>query len=247
MAKEQASFLAGVTSVAAANKINSAIFFGETGTGKTWLAASADAIEDYSPVLLVDIEGSAAGVDRKYPGVQRIVVNTYQELELLRDELLNKEHPFKTVLFDTLNVAQNRAFKVFKAANPNNKFGAYDDLKEWTLDFVREMHAAPFMAIFLAHPQVDKDENSGKMSTTVKLIGSSRTDVPTVTDIVGYMGYDELDDGTLVRTLQVGRSTSIVTKNRFGLPDKIWPDKGEEGPTIFTIQRAMLEAQDKDK
>lgn len=244
---EKAQFLASVKKAEAVNKINSAIIFGEYGTGKTWLASSATEIEDYAPVLIVDIEGSTAGVGRKYPDVDIVVADTHAKLEFIISELLTKEHGYKTVIFDTINVAQSRAEKYFrtKPENANNKFGVWGDLKDWTLDFVRKMHHAEFLAIFIAHPQVDKDENTGKITTTVKLSGSSRTDVPTVPDLIGYLGYETDDKGNIIRVLQVGRHTSVVTKNRFGLPDKIYPTEGAEAPTIFDIQKAIIEAQEK--
>lgn len=243
---EDASFLAGVRDVEDVDRINSAIIFGEYGTGKTWLAASADDIEDYSPVLIVDIEGSAAGVARQYPGVKIITADTHQKLELIKTELLTKKHPFKTVIFDTYNVAQNRAEKFFKSKpeNANNKFGVWSDLKDWSLDFVRSMHHAPFLAIFIAHSQTDKDENTGKMTTTVKIAGSARTDVPAVPDLIGYLDFVADDEGNPIRVLRVGRSTSIITKNRFGLPDTIYPAKGAEGPTIFDIQQEILKVKE---
>lgn len=243
----EATFLAGVQNATAVDKIKSAIFFGEYGTGKTWLGASADAIDDYSPVLIVDIEGSAAGVGRRFPGVQIVVADTHAKLEFIMDELLTKEHPYKTVIFDTLNVAQNRAEEHFRKQpeNANNKFGVWADLKKWTLDFVRKAHHADFLAIFIAHSQVDKDDNTGKLTTSVKLAGSSRTDVPTVPDLIGYLRYDTDEEGNPIRVLQVGRSSSIITKNRFGLPDVIYPSDGE-GPTIYDIQTAIIKAKETD-
>lgn len=242
---EQASFLAGVQKATAVDRINSAIIFGETGMGKTWLAASADEIEDYAPVLIVDIEGSAAGVGRKYPNVDVIQADTYEKLEIIRKELLTKEHPYKTVIFDTLNVAQNRAEAFFrtKPENANNKFGVWGDLKVWTLQFAREMHAAPFMAIFIAHAETEKDENTGRLLTSVQIAGGAKKQVPTVPDLIGYMHYASDEEGNPVRALRVGKSTSIITKNRFGLPDVIMPAKGATGPTIFDIQQEIIKAQ----
>lgn len=239
----EASFLAGVTKATAVDKINSMIVFGEYGTGKTWLGASADDIADYAPVLIVDIEGSAAGVGRRYPGVDIIQADTHAKLELIKSELLTKEHPYKTVIFDTLNVAQKRAKAQFKLDYPGNSFAMWDELSNWSLDFVRSMHHAPFLAIFIAHPQTDKDENTGRVTTTVKLAGGARSEVPTVPDLIGYMYYTEDSDGNPIRALQVGRSNSVVTKNRFGLPDVIYPPKGAEGPTIFDIQKAIIEVK----
>ncbi len=236
-----ASFLKAVKKAQSVDKINSAIFFAEYGTGKTMLAASASAIADYSPVLIVDIEGSATGIGRLYPDVDIVVADTFEKLESLRHQLLNEEHPYKTVIFDTYNVGQNRAEKFFKAKpeNQNNRFGVWGDLKDWSIQFVREMHHADFLAIFIAHPQVDKDESTGKMITTVKIAGSAKTDVPTIPDLIGYLEFAENDEGKMVRVLRVGRSSSIITKNRFGLPDTIWPSD-DEGVTLTDIQMAIL-------
>lgn len=243
----EAQFLSSVKKATAVDKINSAIIFGEYGTGKTWLAASADDIEDYAPVLIVDVEGSAAGVGRKYPNVDIVEADTHQKLEFIINDLLKNEHPYKTVIFDTLNVAQNRAEAFFrkKPENLNNKFGVWGDLKEWTIDLVRKMHHAPFLAVFIAHSQVDKDENTGRMVTTVKIAGSARTDVPAIPDLIGYLGFETDDKGEPIRTLRVGRSNSIITKNRFGLDDVIYPEKGDEGPTIYGLQKAIMEARNK--
>jgi len=245
----EAAFLKGVKKATDVDKINSAIIFAEYGAGKTWLAASADEIEDYSPVLIVNIEGSAAGVGRKYPNVDIIEADTFEKLEDIRYSLIHDEHPYKTVVFDTFNVAQNRAEKYFKGKpeNQNNRFGVWGDLKEWSIDFMREMHHADFMAIFLAHPQVDKDENTGRMITTVQIAGSAKTIVPTIPDLIGYIDFMQDENDNVVRVLRVGRSSSIITKNRFGLPDVIWPAPGEEGPTIKTIQAEILLAKEAGK
>jgi hypothetical protein len=229
------------------DKLGSAIIFGEYGTGKSWLAASADEIEEYAPVLAVDIEGSFAGVGRRFPNVDVVQADTHSKLEFIKHELLNESHEYKTVIFDTINVAQKRAKAKFKQDYPNNSFAMWDALSDWSMDFVRSMHHAPFLAIFIAHPQTDKDENTGKQVTTVKLAGGARSEVPTVPDLIGYTFYTQNDEGQPVRALQVGRSANVVTKNRFGLPDVIYPGEGKEGVTIFDIQSEIIRAREAGK
>ena len=226
------------------DKVNSAIIFGEYGTGKTWLAASADEIEDYSPVLIVDIEGSAAGVGRKYPNVDIVKADTFAKLEYIKNELLNEEHEYKTVIFDTLNVAQKRAKAKFKQDYPNNTFAMWDALADWSMDFVRSMHHADFLAVFIAHPQQDKDENTGRVTTTVKLAGGARSEVPTVPDLIGYTFYTTDEEGNRIRALQVDGTQNVVAKNRFGLPPVLLPSAGNEGVTMFDIQSEILRVRE---
>ena len=229
------------------DRINSMIIFGEYGTGKTWTASSASEIEDYSPTLIVDIEGSAAGVGRRYPDVDIVQADTHKKLEFIKNELLENQDEYGCVIFDTLNVAQKRAKAHFKDQFPGNSFAMWDALSDWSLDFVRSMHHAKFLSIFIAHPQTDKDDNTGKLTTTVKLAGGARSEVPTVPDIIGYQFYATDDDGKPVRALQVGRSASVVTKNRFGLPDILIPEKGKGGITIFDIQAEIMRAREEGR
>jgi hypothetical protein len=236
-----------VEKATAVDKIRSAIFFGEYGTGKTWLAASADDIEDYAPVLIVDIEGSAAGVGRKYPGIDIVQADTFAKLQFIMNELLTEDHDYKTVIFDTLNVAQKRAKAKFKNDFPNNSFAMWDALAEWSMDFVRSMHHADFLAIFIAHPQTDKDEATGRMVTTVKLAGGARSEVPTVPDLIGYTSYSTDDEGNRIRVVQVDGNATVVTKNRFGLPTFITPSEGNEGVTLFDIQAEVIKAREAGK
>ncbi len=238
------SFKDAIVKASDVDRINSMIIFGEYGTGKTWIGASADDIDDYAPVLLVDIEGSAAGVGRKYPNVDIISADSYAKLELIKQELLTEEHGYKTVIFDTLNVAQKRAKAEFKRQFPNNTFAMWDALADWSLDFVRSMHHADFLAIFIAHPQVDKDENTGKVTTTVKLAGGARSEVPTVPDLIGYTFYTSDDEGNRIRALQVDGTQSVVAKNRFGLNPIILPSEGAQGVTLLDIQSAIIKAKE---
>lgn len=237
-----ASFLAGVNKATDVDRINSGIIYANTGAGKTWLGASADDIEDYAPVLIVDIEGSAAGVGRKYPNVDIVRADTYEKLEIIKRELLEEDHPYKTVLFDTLNVAQDRAEKYFEdlPKNRGNKFGKWADLKDWTIQFLRDFHHADFLVLFLAHPQVDKDENTGRITTTVKIAGSARDVAPTIPDLIGYLDFENVGD-KVERVLYVGATDGLVTKNRFGLDQKIL------APTLVKIQQAILEAKEAGK
>lgn len=237
-----ASFLAGVSKATDVDRINSAIIYANTGAGKTWLGASADEIEDYSPVLIVDVEGSAAGVGRKYPNVDIVRADTHEKLEIIKRELLEEEHPYKTVLFDTLNVAQDRAEKFFEdlPKNRGNKFGKWADLKDWTIQFLRDFHHAEFLVIFMAHPQVDKDENTGRITTTVKIAGSARDVAPTIPDLIGYLDFENVGD-KVERVLYVGNTDGLVTKNRFGLDQKIIK------PTMVSIQTAIFEAKEAGK
>lgn len=239
------SFQEAIEPAATVDKINSAIIFGAYGTGKTWLSASATRIEDYAPVLIVDVEGSAAGVGRRYSDVDVVKADTHEKFEYIINELLTTEHQYKTVIVDTLNVAQNRAEAAFrkKPENQNNKFGVFYDLKDWTINLGRALHHAPFLGIMIAHSTVNKDDNTGRLLTTVKIAGSAKEDLPAIPDIVGMMDVATNEDGDPISILRVGRSASVTTKNRFGMPDVIYPRDGEIAPDLLDVQSAIITAR----
>lgn len=202
-------------------KIHSALLYGPSGTGKSTLAASASLVEELSPVLIVDIEGSASGIGRLFPNVDRIEADTWDKLEFAKQALLNSDHKYKTIIFDTLNVAQTIAQKHFEDIRGGSSFQTWGDLKDWTVDFVRSFHTLPdVLSIFIAHPKTVKDDLTGRVSVSPELSGKAVNDVPTVFDLNGYLGFEDVD-GTIKRVLNVGQSNKFVTKNRFGLPDSI--------------------------
>jgi hypothetical protein len=95
-------------------------------------------------------------------------------------------------------------------------------LKNWANEIFRTFHTAPFVSILIAHAFDDKDENSGAIKTTAMLPGSFKATLPSIPDIVGYMTIEAQEDGPPQRVLVVGQSDRLVTKNRFGLPAKIY-------------------------
>lgn len=215
------SFDAAIEDVEALDTFDSALFYGPAGGGKTILGASAIAA-GFNNVLIVDIEGSAKGVGRLYPGVKRIHTPTFSHLEAVKQELLANPTEVDVVIFDTLNAGAKMAVNHFKQLpqNRSNKFGAWDDLQLWVNDWMRSFHASSIPTIFTAHAMSEKNEQTGSVTITPKMQGSAKEDVPTIPDIVGYLSFENIN-GKLERVLYAGAAEGLVTKNRFGLPDKI--------------------------
>jgi hypothetical protein len=217
------AFAKHIKKAEALNVPKSILIYGDPKNGKTWLAASASELKEFSPVLLIDVEGGATAIARDWRDVDVIQVDNHSQLEAVLDGLLTAEHNYKTVIIDTLGVAMDRAEKVFaeKPENRNNRFGKWGDLKEWANQRVRQLHHAPFVSIFIAHAQDEKDEQTGAVKTIPMLSGSTRNTLPAIPDIIGYM-TSEANDDAVKRVLHLQGSDRLVSGNRFGLPSKMY-------------------------
>lgn len=217
------SFAKSIHKAEALNKPKSILLFADPGRGKTWLAASISEIEEYNPVLLIDAEGGASAIARDWKNVDVVSVTTHEGFVRVIDEVLANPDYYKAVIIDTLGVVMDRAEKFFgeKAENKNNKFGKWADLKNWANEVFRTLHGAPFTSILIAHSLDEKDENSGAVKTTAMLPGSFKSTLPGIPDIVGYLTIEATEEGAQ-RVLITGNSDRLITKNRFGLPAKIY-------------------------
>ncbi len=231
------SFAAGVQDVEELDTFSSALFYGPAGVGKTNLGASAIHVPGFERVLIVDIEGSATGVGRLNPGVKRIRAQSFSELEIIKRDLLANPAGVDLVIFDTVNAGGKLAIKHFQSLPENraNKFGAWGDLADWTNDWMRSFHHSSIPTVFIMHAQDVKNEQTGAITTVPKYQGSAQEDIPTIPDIVGYYNYESID-GKIERVLYVGEALGLVTKNRFGLPNKIVE------PTMSKINQLIADA-----
>lgn len=211
------------------NKPNSILLFADPGRGKTWLASSISKVPGYEKVLLIDAEGGAAAIARDFKDVDVISVKTHEGFSKVIEELLANPDYYDAVIIDTIGVVMDRAEKFFgeKPENKGNKFGKWGDLKNWANQVFRELHNAPFTSIIIAHALDEKDENSGAIKTTALLPGSFKGTLPGIPDIVGYLTLEQTEEG-VQRVLVVGNSERLVTKNRFGLPGKIYNPSFEQ-------------------
>ena len=207
----------------ALNAPKSILLYGDAGRGKTWLAGSISEVVGYEPTLLIDVEGGASAIARDFKNVDVINITTHDQFTQVVAWLLSGKSQYKTVIVDTIGVVMDRAEKFFgeKPENQNNKFAKWGDLKNWANEIFRALHTAPFVSILIAHALDDKDESTGAIKTTAMLPGSFKSTLPSIPDIVGYLGVENTEEGPQ-RVLVVGQSERLVTKNRFGLPPKIY-------------------------
>lgn len=222
-----------------------AVIHGESGVGKTHLGITTPA-----PRLIVDAEGGTQWVDgkkvswnpltEKPPSMDDVdtcvvTVRDFQTLTTLLQWLQSGQHPFKSVVLDSLTEIQKRCL--------DNIVGTEQARTQDWGELLRKMEK-------LVRDMRDMTMNNGHSLTSVIFIcgtqikdgtakphvqGQLALTLPYFVDVMGYL-YVEAGDGGLVRKLLVAPINGIAAKDRTGkLGVSI------ENPNITTMLDQLME------
>ena len=98
------------------------LIYGTEGAGKTTLAATLCDHEEYNPVMMIDIDGSADAVeDRDNMIYERVY--SFAEYKSLQNYVMNHPEEFKSIIIDGLTGLQE---KYLQSINPNNEPKTWD-------------------------------------------------------------------------------------------------------------------------
>lgn len=222
--------------------------YASPGSGKTWLAASICEVEGYYPVLIIDTEESTVGTVANFPDdrITIVQVDNAADFDKLIANLINKEHPFKTVIVDTMGNAMDRKEWAIMSNPPKTQSGADDTQKAWGLLYswakkvIDGLRSADFATILIFHEKEEKD-SVGNNYSRVWINGAAKKYIPSKPDLFGLL-VAETDDNTgkTERTIYFGADTSRATKSRFeslGLPSKV------KNPTMSKIINTIRDAR----
>jgi hypothetical protein len=206
------------------------LVYADSGTGKTTLAGSASEVEDMYPVLVVDIEGGTESLRHTYPNVDVVRVRTWNEMQLLYDTLQSGDHPYKTVVLDSLTEIQK--FSMYQIMEDLIKSNPDRDpdipsMREWGKNieqlrrFVRAFRDLDMHTIFTALVRVDKNPRTGLETRKPMLSGKLADEVAAFLDIVVYYYTKEIfregaDESDTVRLMLTRKTEDTVAKDRSG-------------------------------
>jgi hypothetical protein len=199
------------------------------GHGKTTFTATACDDKRTSPVLICDFEGGApiryAKKDPTTFTIRRI--RSIADLSAIFEYLRSGDHPYKSVVLDSLTEIQKLGlFEFVYGTQPDKAFKGdllgikTAEIQHWGKSgtqiamLVRYFRDLPMHVFFTTLTQNQKDETTGKITITVALPGKQADEVPGIPDIVGYLGISKRQDGSMVRTMLFQPDGRIVAKDR---------------------------------
>lgn len=200
------------------------LIYGEPGVGKTVLAGSASEVADMSPVLYIDIEGGTMPLSVMYP---KIVKNKEQitgikQIEDLYNELRFMNHPYQTVVIDSLSELQKISMASIMADVVKADRSRDPDVpsqREWGKNIeqvrriVRYYRDLPMHVIMISHDKEIENDKRAVTKQTVSMPGKLAKEIPGFFSTVAFM-YVQQVRGKPRRMLQTRQSGVVVAKDR---------------------------------
>jgi hypothetical protein len=234
-------------------KLNLGIY-GDSGTGKTQLAASADEVPEMRPVLIIDVEGGTETLRNSYPEVDTVRVQSWQQVQDLYNELYRGKHGYNTVVVDSLTEVQKFSMgEIMREVVEKDAARDPDipSMREWGKNleqmrrFVRAFRDLDVHTIFTALVQAEKNERTGITTYTPSLSGKLRQEVAAFLDIVAYYYVKEVQDEDkstrLTRVLLTRKTDIYIAKDRSNRLPMLVQD-----PTMRTLFDLMYNPDKKD-
>lgn len=235
-----------VTPVQERSSFLNILIYGDSGTGKTTLAGSADQVPSMRPVLFIDIEGGTESLRHTYPDVETVRVRTWKEMQEVYNVLHEGSHEYRTIVLDSLTEIQK--FNMYNimtdlAQKRPDLDPDVPGMREWgkNLEQIRRMvrgfRDLEMNTIFTALVKEDKNQKTGIVTQKPSLSGKMADEVAAFLDVVVYYYVKQIGDGSdaeFKRLLLTQKTDSQVAKDRTGkLPMVL------EAPTMSAIHDLM--------
>lgn len=233
------------------------LVYGQSGIGKTTLAGSADEVPEMRDVLFVDMENGTESLRKSYSNVETVSVKSWAEMQSVYDDLHRGNHPFQTVILDSLSECQTfnmstimkelveRKTDEGKVVDPDvPSFREYGKSLTQMRGIIRAFRDLPMHTIFTALEKTDKDEKTGQVTVSPLLTGRLAQEIGAFLDVVMYYYVKEIPleggETETKRILLTRKTTKFIAKDRTGnLPTTIVdPVMGDVFRLMFPTEAA---------
>jgi len=202
------------------------MLYGETGTGKTWLAAQADDVEGMRPAMFLDMDRGTKAITHRdgnnpdYPRLNVVPVYSMKKMELVLKYLKMVDHPFKTVIMDGVSAFVQTLLDERLMVPGRKGFDAYVPTQQDYLfvmmrirKIIQAFKKGNLHYICIANVRVEKDV-SGMQESFPELVGRQARGIGREFDVVGYTYVNVKPDRTIERFLQTAPYAARAAKCR---------------------------------
>lgn len=205
----------------------SLIVYGESKSGKSWMGDTTPA-----PRLILDAEGGsrftpskkvtwnpAAEAPPKYDGTWDsclVPVNSYQAVKQAYEWLYSGQHPFNSVVIDSISETQQRCVDDIAGSNQmttpdwGTLLRTVSSLVRGYRDLIT--HPTKPLASVMMIAMLD----DAAMPRRPLLQGKMRSFLPYFFDLCGYLGVFRSDEGVVFRRLIISATPEFVAGERVG-------------------------------
>lgn len=207
------------------------IGYGDPGSGKTTLGATANHHELMRKVFFLDLNGGMLSVAEENDMIQEIpkraVPDGFPEVREWFWYLANEDHEYQTVVIDTftdlqeLNLQTIVGDKLNSKSRKGKKRKSIDD--RWREDYGESTSQLTRLAkafcgldmhtIFLCHKRKDQDDQK-REEVGPAVTPSLQTNLVGMVDICAYMYITKDDDGDLVHRALFQQYDKFIAKDR---------------------------------
>jgi hypothetical protein len=203
------------------------LIYGDPGVGKTYYLGTCADHKEFSPFLLIDVEGGALTLHDR-PDIDVVQVRGMKQVEKAINDLYRNPGYYKAAGLDSGTELQKLDMRTVMKEQYDKKPETTDiyvpSQREWGKSnerirmIIRAFRDLPMHTFVTCLAIGQIDERSNKTTYMPSLPGKLKSEIAGFFDIVGYMrSKDERgEDGEIeiVRTLQVVKTDGVVAKDR---------------------------------
>lgn len=187
-----------------------ALWYGDSGTGKTYLAMQADMVEGMTPALLCSCDRGTATARRT--DIDVVMIDTPGDMAMVMREL-KKGLPHKTIIIDGMS-------QFYDALVLANAGGGIPEIRDWlktsfdVKKLIRSIVRAGRNIFVTCLAQRLTEEASGLLYTAPLVAGKMAFRMPEAFDIVGNTQVVSKAAGRVAYQVQVVPYRRIIAKDR---------------------------------
>ena len=214
-----------VRSVVEESEYFNLLIYGESSVGKSTLAGSSVEVPEMRPVIFLDIEGGTLSLRDRYPEVEKVRIDNWNDLVGVYVDLKENPGRYKTVVLDSISELEEFGMEeimhraVSKAESEGDErdpdlpgIGEHGKSSNRMRKVIRRFRDLEMNTIFTALERVDIDKKN-RRTIRPRLSPKLSSQVSGFLDVVLYM-YKKDTEEEIKRVVLCDSTDEVIAKDR---------------------------------